>query len=195
MNALPSPYELTRLLNTFRPDIVFVDLGNFENGMTVAKGVRVILPDAAIIGFAYNVDQDQMEQVCTVGGLEVLCFPLTDQQFRQSLERAVHQARPTVDESLFAFLPAKAGSGATTIALNVAGCLANDLDRKVLLVEADLRSGLVSVLLKLQPQYSILNALENAQLLDGTLWSQIVVQANGLDLLLSPRPEEATRVS
>ncbi|MBI3697219.1 MAG: hypothetical protein HY238_20585 [Acidobacteria bacterium] len=195
LNVLPSAYELTRLLNAFRPDIIFVDLSRLEGGMVIAKGARVILPDAAIIGFSEKVSEWHLAQVRKAGVLEVLCLPLTNQKFQQSLERAMRQARPAVEENLLAFLPAKAGSGATTIALNVAGCLANDLNQKVLLMEADLRSGLLGVLLKLQPQYSILNALENAALLDGTLWSQIVSRAHGLDLLVSPRPEEASRVS
>ena len=67
MNVLPSAYELTRLLNTFRPDIIFVDLSNWEGGTSVAKGARVVLPGAAIIGIADRADEGRMEQARQAG--------------------------------------------------------------------------------------------------------------------------------
>jgi pilus assembly protein CpaE len=107
----------------------------------------------------------------------------------------VRKARPDLQDNLLAFLPAKAGSGATTVALNVAGALAKDSEQKVLVIDADVHSGLISILLKVQAEYSLMNALENAAMLDGTLWSRIVAQAHSLDLLLSPKPSKPAMIS
>jgi len=192
--AFPSSYELMRMLETFKPDIVFVEIGSNGEGSKLAQAARVIRGDAAIIGFSRYGEEAFVE--AGEGGIqEILCSPLTPEIFEQTLIRAMRQARPPLEENLLAFLPAKGGSGSTTIALNLAGCLANDLDQKVLVMEADLRSGLMSVLLKLQPERSILDALEHAGLLDGTLWSRIVTHAHGLDMLLSPRPKDSILVS
>ena len=70
-------------------------------------------------------------------------------------------------ENLVAFLPAKAGSGASTVATNVAGYLsAEPLSKKTLLIDGDLHSGLISVTLGINHPYSILDALENSSQLD-----------------------------
>ncbi|MBI3697223.1 MAG: AAA family ATPase, partial [Acidobacteria bacterium] len=195
MCVFPTAYELTRLLNCFDPDVVLVELTKFEDALLLAREIRVMQPEAAVIGFAPGWDGSRAEEVAAAGVVEVLRTPLTEQSFQQGLAQAMGKLRPTVRDNLLAFLPAKAGSGATTVALNVAGCLAADQEQKVLVMEGDLRSGLISVLLKLNGEYSILDALENAMLLDGALWNRIVVKAHGLELLVSPRPRASTMVS
>ncbi len=195
MHAFPPPYEMTRLMNTFKPDLVFVELDPLEAALALARGVRLLSPGSAVIGYLYGGQEVDMQRVLEAGVLEVLSSPLTADGMLQATERAVRKARPDLQDNLLAFLPAKAGSGATTIAVHTAGFLAKKFDQRVLVVEADLHSGLISVLLKIQAEYSILNALENAALLDGTLWSRIVARAHDLDLLLAPRPNRSAVLS
>ena len=62
-------------------------------------------------------------------------------------------------DSVFAFLPAKAGSGATTIAVNTSLALSRLPDTNVLLMDLDLNSGLAGFMLLLnQTTYSIVDA-------------------------------------
>lgn len=194
MRRIPPPYELIRVLNCFQPDVVFVELADLYAALVAARSVHVICRGTAVIGFT-ETRNDEIERAQETEGLEVLTLPATVQGFRQALCRAILAARPATEQNLVAFLPAKAGSGATTIAINVAGRLAQDLDRRVLVIDADLRSGLISVLLKCSVEYSILNALDTANSLDGTLWNSIVVQTQGLDLLASPRTTESKMIS
>src|SRR5262249_30243585 len=89
------------------------------------------------------------------------------------------------------FLPAKAGSGCSTICLNVAGCLANTLGKKTLVLEADIRSGMLSFLLNVTPKGSIVDALRDAAHLDDVTLHNLVARSQGLDLLLTSRPKKA----
>jgi pilus assembly protein CpaE len=89
--------------------------------------------------------------------------------------------------NLLAFLPAKAGSGCTTVALNTAGCLTEALGQKVLIIEGDLHSGILSILLNAKAQRSLLDALQNSSGLDYSLWASCVTQRHGIDLLMSDR--------
>src|SRR5437667_350646 len=82
-----------------------------------------------------------------------------------------HKLRNGIQENLVTFLPAKAGSGCTTVALNTAGRLAGDLGHKVLLIECDLNSGVLSMILDVKAPRSLLDALENSSHLDYSLWS------------------------
>jgi Flp pilus assembly CpaE family ATPase len=58
--------------------------------------------------------------------------------------------------------------------------------KKVLILEADLHSGLLPVLVKLNPKYSIVDALGLSDSLDERAWEQLVTKAQGLDLLPTP---------
>ncbi len=85
----------------------------------------------------------------------------------------VQQNPPSYEstDSVFAFLPAKAGSGATTIAVNTSLAIARMKDTKVLLADLDLNSGLVGFMLSLNDTpHSIVDAAENSADLDENLW-------------------------
>jgi pilus assembly protein CpaE len=106
--------------------------------------------------------------------------------FETGVERAIHKVRNAAQENLFAFLPAKAGSGASTVALNVAGYLtAAPLSKKALVIDGDLHSGILAIALGVKHPYSVLDALENASHLDYSYWAKCVVGMGRLDALLS----------
>ena len=84
---------------------------------------------------------------------------------------------------IFAFLPAKAGAGATTLAVNTSLALARRPDTKTLLVDLDLNSGMVGFLLSIKPEYSVTDAADNAPDMDENLWSKIVTSIGNLDVL------------
>ncbi|HYM12564.1 MAG TPA: AAA family ATPase [Bryobacterales bacterium] len=195
IEAFPAPYEMTRVLNSFRPDVVFVDLGPFDEAVRLARKIRVVYRDAGVVGVAQGTDKECEQQAREAGIREIVTVPVDQERLRLAVERAARKTRPPMQRNLLAFLPAKAGGGATTVAINLAGCLARDLEQKVLVIEADLRSGTLSVLLKLAPANSILDALKSAPVLDAALWSGMVVKAQGLDLLATSRPTEGTTIS
>ena len=113
--------------------------------------------------------------------------PLTLEGFESSVRDAIRKVRAGVSEKLSVFLPAKAGSGSTTVALNVAGALAIRPGKKTLLIEADLHSGVVSTLLNITPSLPLVDALASAATLDYSAWTKYVVKAAGLDALLTDR--------
>ena len=195
MHAFPSPYELTRLMNTFQPDVVFVELDPLDRALVLAREVRLLASQTAVIGYRWDRPNGELEKVHESEVVEILPSPLTLPGLQATMERAMSKTRPEPQDNLLAFLPAKAGSGASTVAINLAGCLAQEVEKKVLVIDADLDSGLLSMLLKVRCEYSVLHALDNAALLDGTLWSRIVAQAYCLDLLAAPQPNRPAAVS
>ena len=187
LSSFPPNYELTVLLNTHDPDIIFMDVSEWEAASAVASMIHSLNPDIAIVGFGAGW-ADQMKSMCEqVGISELLISPVTLKSFQASVYQGIHKRRSGLLENLVAFLPAKAGSGCTTVALNVAGRLAADLRQKVLLIEADLNSGVLSIVLNIKSHRSLLDALENSSQLDYSLWTSCVVQKHGIDFLLSDR--------
>src|SRR5262249_48145129 len=160
--SFPHNYELTVLLNTHDPDLVFIDLSDWDAGSTAAMMIHSLNPQLAIIGFGAGW-ADQMHAMCDqIGISELLVSPVTIKEFQASVFRAIQKLRSGLQENLLAFLPAKAGSGCTTVALNTAGSLAESLGQKVLIIEGDLHSGILGILLNVKAQRSLLDALENS---------------------------------
>jgi pilus assembly protein CpaE len=77
-----------------------------------------------------------------------------------------------------AFVSAKGGCGATTLACHVAVELPHLVKSKVLLADFDLQSGIIGFLLKSKTPYSIADAAHNLQRLDVSYWKALI--SNGI---------------
>jgi pilus assembly protein CpaE len=84
---------------------------------------------------------------------------------------------------LYAFVPAKPGCGATTVATYATAAAARLAGEPTLLLDFDLRLGVTSFLLKAEGARSISEALLVADRLDGDLWNSLVSQLDNLHLL------------
>lgn len=84
---------------------------------------------------------------------------------------------------LYAFLPARPGSGATTVAVHATAAAARLGNQRTLLIDFDLRLGLTSFLLKLHGERSVMDALALSPQLDDTLWESLVNRRGRLDIL------------
>jgi Flp pilus assembly CpaE family ATPase len=187
LRTFPPNYELMVLLNTHDPDLVLMDLSEWEGASATAQMIHTLDPKTAIVGFGAGW-ADQMKALCEqVGISELLISPVTVKDFQASVSRVIRKRETEPQENLVAFLPAKAGSGCTTVALNTAGRLAGDLGQKVLMIDADLNSGILSILVNVKSSRSLLDVLENSSQLDYSFWSNCVAQKYGIDFLLAGR--------
>jgi MinD-like ATPase involved in chromosome partitioning or flagellar assembly/CheY-like chemotaxis protein len=185
-NIIPS-FELTIQLNTWSPDLIFLDLSDWDYAVELAAAFRAGHPEIPVIGFGAGW-ADEIRIRCAEAGItNILTAPVTMKVLEECVHRAIHGPGVPVQDNLVAFLPAKAGNGCTTVALNAAGCLANSLGKKVLLIEGDLNSGVLSVLLKTTAHHSLLDALEKSDHLDYSIWANCVVKTHGIDVVLAER--------
>jgi pilus assembly protein CpaE len=185
LDDLPEGYQLLRLLHTVDADVVLLDLQDAERARECADAVRESLPDLPVIGIG--------PEVGTVGpGASVTVqvpFPPDEGVLEHALDEALHLTGPGAEaqENLIAFVPAKAGCGTSTIVLNTAIALAVNQGKKVLVLEADLRSGVLSIMLASQPVHSIQELLAAASGLDGLRLGTFVHSEHGVDWLVSNR--------
>jgi Flp pilus assembly CpaE family ATPase len=89
---------------------------------------------------------------------------------------------------------AKGGTGATTVACHLAVELQRQTDQKTLLMDLDVDGGMVRFLMNVESEYSILDAVQNAQHLDASFWGGIVTQGPG-KLHVVPSPQLAGRAA
>jgi Flp pilus assembly CpaE family ATPase len=193
---IPALHHMVRLLNAYSPQIVFLEIDQPEEALPLARDIQVVQPDAAMIGFSAKVTRENLQAAASFGIGEILQTPFDLPAVVEAIARAVESGQRADDSELVVFQPARGGSGATTTALNVARSLAGDWQQKVLLIEADLYSGPLSLLLEREEDApSIVDALEQCESLNESTWKKLVGNAHGVDVLPAPRKRRALSAS
>ncbi len=178
-DRFPSPYELTQMMKTVVPDIAFLDYTEYAEADNCAVQIEADYPKTVIIGFGGNRVPDDP------GVTAYLPFVPEVAEFSRIVEQAVCKVRGAVLDNLITFLPAKAGSGCSSVVLNTAAMLAGPLQRKTLVIEGDLRSGSLSVFLNCTPEWFVQNALKSAGEMDSTKLNQCVLQKHAVDWMFA----------
>jgi pilus assembly protein CpaE len=125
------------------PDVIIVNgKAVEEGGLDIVERLGQRHPDTVFIVVTENQSADFFRSAMRAGVREVLPCPVPDDQLRDALARArkrvVGQSAPG---KVFAFIPAKGGSGSTFLAANLGFVLAENTARKVLLMDLNLQFG------------------------------------------------------
>ena len=184
LDRYPQAHESMRLLNSFSPQLVFLCMDDAAAAQAVEHDIRSIQPSTAILGVSGRYKRPDVFETA-FGGFSVCPIPCNPDEFRAAIFQALESVSSRRNASVFAFQPAKAGSGATTTALFVARILATLAEKKVLVLECDLHAGPISMLYSLRPTYSIMDALEDSHRLTDESWSEMVTHTGGIDVLSS----------
>lgn len=189
MDSYPNAVELVRFLRATAPEVIFLSIEARQTALEAAKQIAEQVPGTQIVALNRTCDPPTLLETMRAGIREFLSPPFELQSLTETLRRIeelIQQNPPALEttDSVFAFLPAKAGSGATTIAVNTSLALSKMADKGVLLADLDLNSGLIGFMLLINnPLYSIVDAAENALDLDENLWPKIVSTKDKLDVL------------
>lgn len=179
-------YEAALLLTQYEPEIVLLEAKKAELALAVGELMRTRRPDVAVLSIG-GVFKDGIEKDFARYGILALKTPVTPETVLETVRIAMYQARPGPLKNLFLFVPAKAGSGASTILLNTANSMARDWAHRPLVIEADLHSGVLSLLLNIRIKTPILDTLHRSSTLDIQAWEECVSHGSGFDLLLTDR--------
>jgi pilus assembly protein CpaE len=193
LNEYPMLHHLVRLINSYEPEIVFLEINDGDAALRTARDVLAASQSTSVIGFGENITPEKRYEAAQAGVTDILRIPISDEALKRAIGKTLELERTRAHENVIAFLPAKAGSGSTTTALNVAASLAHEWNKKILILESDLHSGLLPVLLKLDPKQSIVDALELSDSLEDNVWEGLVTKAQGLDLLPTPWGKTSSR--
>ncbi len=204
-----------------QPHVVLVDQTLPDrDGLDVAAAITARAPGIGVILLGLDQDQEMLRRAMLAGAREYLTKPFGYEELVEAVRRVGRLANPHVGTAngtvlqqrvevstgtpvverrgeVIAVLGSKGGIGRTFIATNLAVLLAQQSEREVVLVDADLMRGDVAVLLNLAPHRSWADVARlplggaDSEVLRGLLTRH----ASGIRVLLAPGSlEEAERV-
>lgn len=225
VGAASTGREALKLVNDVKPDIVIMDINMPDmDGIQATAEITKAVPTTAVIIISVQTDTDYLRKAMQAGARYFLGKPIDPDELYSTIrtvyrsyepmrrqQRAMQEMplemsrRPTKSSSdeeggsragnvIVVYSPS-GGTGVTTISTNLAsGLMRRGI--KVLLVDADIQFGDVSVFLKLQSQSTLLDLVDKVDDLDTEFFDSIVsTHESGLKVLLGPqRPEFAEEI-
>jgi MinD-like ATPase involved in chromosome partitioning or flagellar assembly len=185
VDSQPTGFEISRTLSTSNADAVLLEVADPERDIVYAEAIHMAGPNLPTVALTRHDISKELEFHPDCGITEVLLWPFSVADFEDALQRAVRGAGDAHHAGLVAFLPGKAGSGNSTTVMNTADMLAGHLKKRVLVMEADLHSGLFTTLLDVKPRRSIRHALHHAKTLELPDWDHCLIRASGVDYLVT----------
>jgi pilus assembly protein CpaE len=178
-------------LSSAQPEVLLLELEPFIGRLEdVLREIRNGSPRTKVVIVHPDLDSQTILRSIRAGADEFV-HPPWDESLHIALRRLAaaidsgpgHQHRGKV----IAFLSAKGGCGATTIACHIANLLHRQTGKSVLLADFDFTSGMIGFLMKANSMYSILDAAENLSRLDNSLWKALIAEVKpGFSVVPSP---------
>jgi len=196
----PGASDIRSLEEAHEKHIAFIDFReDAERAITLAGEINRFCPSVGAVALNVGSTQTDLIAVVRAGVCEVLPQPFSNRDVatavlnvRRRLDLA--GGSTAADGLVYAFLPAKPGSGASSLAVYSALACADNTKRDTLLLDFDIRLGITSFVLKLDSNNSIMDALENAGRMDQTLWDQLICERDNLHVLRSAPAEFGAKV-
>lgn len=179
-----------------RPDVLVVELGGalpMSEAAALASLGRLTdtFRDAAVFVTGPAVSGEFLMRLSRAGAFEYLRRPVQRDDLVAAIDK-VSRVRRSVGPGrragrLTSVFSMKGGLGVTTVATNLAICLAERSPDSVVLLDCDTRQSDVATFLGLRSPYSILDAFENIERLDELYLRGLLVRhASGLWVLPGP---------
>ncbi len=173
-------------------DVVLVAVD--QDKETALRTIEVLCRAGTATPMAYSsrTDDDMLIRCMRAGVREFLRYPFATGVIEEAFGRTssriqlVPDTRKAVGKS-FVFVGAKGGSGVTTAACNFAVALAQEPNRRTLLIDLDLPLGDAALCLGVNSEFSTLDALREAERLDPTFLNKLLAKSkSGLNVLGAP---------
>lgn len=201
-----------RLSEKLLPDIVLMDINMpVLDGISATQQIAMSVPGAGIIIMSVQGEQEYLKKAMMAGAREYMIKPFSSDELAQTIRRVydfekkrnlqlVSNEKPgrvNKEPKIVTIFSTKGGVGKTTIATNLAVCLARETGGKVALVDLDLQFGDVAVMLNVVPKRTITELIQEIGNLDADILETfLVTHQSGIKILPAPtRPEYAELIT
>lgn len=164
------------------PDLLVVDLGESENPFDDLQPLAELCdPSTQVIAMGVVNDLALYKQFINAGVADYLVKPLSEEDLETALLAATFSETPgpeTGSEAtgkIIVTVGSRGGVGASTIALNGAWLLAEEMGHRVALVDLDLQFGTAALSLDLVPSTGMIETLRQPDRMDSLFMSSAVL--------------------
>jgi pilus assembly protein CpaE len=192
LKSYPTLQTLDIRLRQLRPDVLLVDVGSdLEAACELIRAAATLDKPVPVVCLHKQNDSDAVVRSLRAGAIEFLYAPFDAAAQQGAVTRIQKIVRPddTGEKELgkiVAFTSAKPGAGASMLATQTAFALARKTRSRVLLADFDVLGGAIAFVLRLDPQYSVIDVLQHSERLDTNVWSSAVMSSYGIDVLAAP---------
>jgi pilus assembly protein CpaE len=173
------------------PQIIILEIGDFEASLQMLQFLNTSAPNIRLLVTSSNTDPQLMIALMRTGVREFLPSPVSDQALVQAFDRykqdtalSTNQAKARAKRGkIFCIASAKHGSGATTVAINLAGTIAARSKSRTGLIDLDRPLGDVAAYLNVKPNFSVSDALAAGPRLDSVLLESYTQPSHGFQIL------------
>ena len=181
----------TRQLVDAEPELIVIDIGESAAGLQTLQVIHTALPNARLLVTSSVSDPQLIIELMRAGVREFLPSPLTQdallQAFNRYIAEKVRSHRHTQTRSkrgkLYCMMSAKHGSGATTVAVNLAGIIAARSGQRTAIIDLDRPLGDAAAYLNVKPNFTVTDALAAGPRLDSVLLESYMQLTNGFHIL------------
>ena len=185
------------------PDVILLDIAdNSVPFYAFASHLHRLRPNVRIIACSpmQNPDPEVLMQAMRTGVREFLPKPVDPAKLREALSRFTQEKvgrNSKNGKNLFMVMGSKGGVGTSTVTVNLSVQLAQVSKKRVALLDFARPIGHSSLLLDLQPRYSIRDAVENVDRLDAHFFAGLLTpHKSKLEVLAgTSHPEEWGSIS
>jgi len=205
--------QAIQLVHELRPDVVLMDVNMPDmDGIAATARIKRDLPNTEVVILTVQDDLDYLRRSMLAGARDFLSKPPMIDELIEAIQRAgaysierrtrqpdfllpiSHPSNSSQGKIITVYSP-RGGSGCTMVAVNLALGLQSE-ETPVVVVDADLQFGDVSVLFNTQSKLSILDLAPRADELDPDIVNEVLKQhPSGVKILHPPRPERSELVT
>lgn len=192
-------YPTQRLIEA-QPDIVLVDMHDQRAAIKAIYTLHGVMPEIWIYACGAPNDPQLIIEAMQSGAREFVPKPLSSRSISMAFSRYVDERDRlrTVSKPrgrIYTVTSAKGGSGATSVAVNVAATLGESPETRVAILDLNCPVGDASAYLNLKPQFSFPDAVSAVARLDSMLLETLMTKAGNIALLPGPKNSKANMIS
>jgi pilus assembly protein CpaE len=193
LSVYPSQEDLRRVIRAWAPEVVFLNIESAAIVEVIARQLEDEFPAVRRVALHPSQNVSTLRRVLQLHMNPLLCPPFDNADLGQALDQLereleAHPARIDSTDRFFAFMPAKAGVGTSTIAANATWVFSQQPDTNVLLADFDAASGVTEFLFDTSHEHNLAEAAVRGSELDEDTWRRLVKKTGNIDLLLSGAP-------
>ncbi len=202
--------EAVFVVKESRPDIVLMDINMpVVDGIRATEEISLSVPGTTVIIMSVQGEMEYVRKAMTAGARDFLSKPFNGDELARTIIKtydleskrrekvSVPRQHEEIDSKVITVFSTKGGVGKTTIASNLAVCIARSTKKKVALLDLDLQFGDIAIMLNVSVKNTISDLIKEINQLDSSLMEEyLVTHFSGVKVLPAPiKPEYAEYIT